>query len=61
MIEVEGYKAFKGTMKIVPKGGYIQPFEVQGQWLYKPQYKCWYCDNSSYPEEICVIVKDLTV
>lgn len=60
VIEVEGYKMFSGSMIITPKAEHIKPFEVIGNWLYKPEYKCWYCNGSSYMEEICKI-KDAIV
>ena len=53
MIKVEGYKAFKGTMKIIPVSKEIAPYEISGDWLYKPDTDCWYCDGWSYPEQIC--------
>ena len=55
-ITVEGYKAFRGVMRIVPKTVLMQPFEVSGDWLYKPEYDCWYDGKSSYPASICEIV-----
>lgn len=55
IIEVEGYKAFRGSMKITPRSSLIPPFTVNGDWLYQPNYKCWYNDQSSYPEDICEI------
>lgn len=59
MIEVDGYKAFNGTMRITPKTILMQPFEISGEWLYKPEYDCWYCGESSYPARICEIVEVL--
>lgn len=59
MIKVEGYKAFKGTMRITPKSNVVEPFELTGSWLFKPDMKCWYGKGSSFPEEICEIVEDL--
>lgn len=60
MIKVEGYKAFKGVMKITPKNEKFSPFEKDGDWLYKPEYDCWYCGGSSYPASICEVVEDYT-
>ena len=60
MIEVEGYKMFVGVMKIVPKTDKIKPFEVEGDWLYKPECDCWYCKGSSYVASICEVAKDYT-
>ena len=42
MIEVEGYKAFNGIVKIKPKCDGINPFELEGSWLFKPDTDCWY-------------------
>ena len=36
IISVEGYKAFRGTMKIRPKTASVPSFELSGDWLYKP-------------------------
>lgn len=33
MICVEGYKAFRGTMRIVPVSGTPAPFELHGNWI----------------------------
>ena len=56
MICVEGYKAFKGVMRIVPKTVLMQPFELKGEWLYNPNTDCWYGGGSSYPSSICEVV-----
>lgn len=58
MIEVEGYKAFQGTMRITPKCGGVKSFELEGDWLYKPDTGCWYGKGSSFPKEICKVVKE---
>lgn len=60
MIKVEGYKAFKGTMKITPKCAAVQPFTLSGDWLYKPDTDCWYGQGKSFGADICEIVEDLT-
>lgn len=66
MIKVEGYKAFKGIMRIVPKRLGVEPYEIKGDWLYKPEYDCWYVSgenvgwNNSFPNEICEVVEDYT-
>jgi hypothetical protein len=59
MIKVEGYKAFKGIMKISPKCEGVKPFELEGDWLYKPDSECWYGKGSSFPFEICEVVKEV--
>jgi hypothetical protein len=62
MIKVEGYRAFHGTMRITPvKSSGIEPFEITADWLYKPEYKCWYGQGRSFPEEICEVVRDDSV
>lgn len=60
MLQSEGYKMFRGTMRIVPKSDKFQPFEVTTDWLYKPEYNCWYGNGSSYAAEICEVVDDQT-
>lgn len=60
MIYSEGYKAFRGTMRIVPKNSNTKPYELTADWLYKPEYQCWYGRSSSFPEEICEVLADLT-
>ena len=60
MICSEGYKAFRGTMRIVPKNPNTKPYELTADWLYKPEYQCWYGKGSSFPEEICEVLVDLT-
>lgn len=64
MICVDGYKAFRGTMRCHIRG---YDKTERGEWLYKPEYKCWYgkfpgalfgCE--SFPEELCEILEDET-
>lgn len=59
MIEIEGYKAFHGTMRITPKCS-VPPFELTGNWLYKPEYKCWYGCGRSFGADICEVVREST-
>jgi hypothetical protein len=59
MIKVEGYKAFHGTMRInYGKNSTIQPFEITADWLYKPEYNCWYGNGQSFEAECCEVVDD---
>lgn len=51
---------FFGAMQITPKVNGLKPFVIEGTWLYKPEYKCWYCKGFSYVEDICTIVNDKT-
>ena len=60
MITVEGYKAFRGLMQITPKSAVFPPFTVAGDWLYKPDSDCWYCNGRSFAADICKVVVDLT-
>ena len=55
MIQVEGFKAFRGTMRITPKAA-VPAFELTGDWLYRPDTGCWYGKGSSFAPEICTIV-----
>lgn len=59
MIKVEGYKAFHGNMKIVPKNAFYLPFYIcDKDWLYKPDTDCWYGDGRSFPAEICEVQEE---
>jgi hypothetical protein len=44
-------------MKITPKAAKVPSFELEGDWLYKPEHGCWYRKGSSFSEEICEIVR----
>ena len=63
MIEVEGYKAFRGIMKVsyTILYGEVEPGEcndnIYGDWLYKPHTDCWYCGGKSYPAELCKVLE----
>lgn len=52
MLSCEGFKMFDGTALITPVNDTIQPFRINGTWLYKPDYDCWYVNGRSYPAEI---------
>ena len=60
MIQVEGYKAFHGTMRITPKNPQFPVMEITCDWLYKPEYDCWYGNGRSFMAEICEVVEDGT-
>lgn len=62
MIEVEGYKAFRGTMLITPVNPKFPPEEITGDWLYKP-IECgyWYCNGRSFSNGICRVIRDDTI
>ena len=53
MIKVEGYKAFHGDMRIYPKNPANVFCICDKDWLYKPEYDCWYGDGRSFPAFIC--------
>ena len=60
MINVDNYKAFHGVMRITPRSLIVPKFEIESDWLYKPEYKCWYGNGASYGEAICTVVRDDT-
>lgn len=55
-ISVEGFKAFRGTMRITPKAA-VPAYDLHGDWLYKPETGCWYGKGSSFAEDICTIME----
>ena len=57
MIKVEGYMAFEGVLRVKPKSKAI-PYELTGQFLYKPDTNCWYGKGGSFPAEICEVIED---
>ena len=58
MINVEGYKAFHGIMKITPKGMIVPEFNLEADWLYLPDKKVWIANGVEYSEVICTVVSD---
>lgn len=65
MIEVDGYKAFHGTIHVTPVIPGRVPFDVTGDCLYRPDTDCWYVQpergfSSSYPADICEVKEDNT-
>lgn len=52
-LSCEGFRMFYGTMLITPINLDFSSFTLSGDWLYKPDTKCWYCKGRSFPEEIC--------
>lgn len=64
MIEVDGYKAFHGTLRVTPVNGNA-PYTLTGDCLYKPDMGCWYVKRpgtctTSVPADICELVEDNT-
>lgn len=58
MINVEGHKAFHGTMRVIPKCDNVKPLELSGDWLYKPDTGCWYGRGRSFGADICEVVEE---
>ena len=60
MLTREGYKMFRGTGEIhhAKTGALIET--QYGDWLYKPEYDCWYVNGRSYPAECVFVVTDET-
>ena len=60
MLTSEGYKMFRGTGEIhnTQTGKTVRT--ERGDWLYKPEYDCWYVNGSSYPAECVKVVEDET-
>lgn len=56
MIEVEGFKAFRGSMRITFDRGNSADV-IRGEWLYKPDTKCWYSGGISYPAKCCTVLE----
>ena len=57
MIEVEGFKAFRGLMQIqIVTDGKMYQAEFFGDWLYKPEPDCWYHKGASFPAKFCKVV-----
>jgi hypothetical protein len=53
MIEVDGFRAFRGMMRVYAVVGDL---DVYGDWLYRPDTDCWYCGGKSYPSAACVVL-----
>ena len=59
IIIVGGYKAFHGDMRITPKNKLFPSFYLCNKdWLYKPEFDCWYGADKCFPADICEIVDD---
>jgi hypothetical protein len=50
-------KAFKGVMRINYWFLKIKPEEIEGNWIYRPQYDDWYDGKCAYPANRCEIVR----
>lgn len=58
MLKLEGYKMFKGVMRITPKSESVKPFEIESTWLYRPDTEYWYGDGRSFHKSICEVVRE---
>lgn len=60
MLQSEGYKMFRGVGQIrnAQTGQIVE--SQDGDWLYKPEYDCWYVNGSSYPAECVEVLEDRT-
>jgi len=58
MIKSEGYKAFHGTATIRPVNPAFPARDETGDWLYKPEWDCWYVNGSSYPAKIVTDIRE---
>lgn len=58
MLKSEGYMMFRGKATIVPKNKIFKEYELEGDWLYKPEHNCWYVGGSSYPAEIVTNIRE---
>lgn len=58
MLECNGYKMFKGTMKLVSNTGRHIAF-ITDIWTYDPNKDLWY-DNYgiAFPTNACIVFKD---
>ena len=56
MINVEGYKAFHGSMQI----NWLHTTELikDKDWLYKPDTNCWYGVGRSFPADVCTPIEE---
>lgn len=58
MIKVEGFKAFRGLMKIrIVTDEKVHQDEFYGDWLYMPDTDCWYHKGASFPAAFCEVLK----
>ncbi len=56
MIVSDGVKAFRGVMVIHPRNA--EDIILEGDWVYRPENKCWYGCGRSFGEDICEICED---
>ena len=56
MLKSEGYMMFRGSATVTPVNG--EPFEFSGDWLYKPEWDCWYVKGHSIPAKIVSNIRE---
>ena len=68
MLQCEGYKMFKGTMRFLARLPGTEDRLYTGTWLYKPDLRYWFLNGcpgypfgTSFAEERVQIVQDLGV
>lgn len=60
MIDLEDCKKFRGVMRIHYPFLKLKPEDVEGNWVYRPQYNDWYNGECAYHANKCEIVKIYT-
>ena len=56
MLKSEGYMMFRGSATVRPVNG--QVFILTGDWLYKPEWDCWYVNGHSIPASIVSNIRE---
>ena len=51
----EGIYMFRGTCRVVPTNKKFPEETITGDWLYKQEYDCLYCNGRSYPADIVIV------
>lgn len=59
MLKCEGYRMFRGVMRVSPPNPKFPTQDIRGDWLYKPN-GYWYCNGHSYDASICKVMEDDT-
>ena len=58
MLKSEGYMMFRGTARVVPMSDKFPAKDITGDWLYKPEWDCWYVNGRSYPAKIVQDIRE---
>lgn len=56
MIDLEDCKEFRGVMRVHYPFLKLKPEEIEGNWVYREQYKDWYNGECAYPASKCEII-----